>query len=277
MKLGSLVLAIFSWVITSSRVLAQSSDECLVMAQQAYQTQNYSFAVELYERVLFFKRDAVTESHFQQIGACYVAMQQFDKAAYAYQTSAALARSDSGRAASFLKSAWCQLNQRAFQEALITLYNIPERLPATLQQERNFYIGVAAFSLGQFDESQDAFRSYASTAVGRAWVDSVFAENKRLGRRFRPKVARNLSIILPGSGHLYAGDIKNGLNSILLLSGIIAIGVNYMLYYSWFDSLISVAPWFQRYYFGGFRRAEQFTTDRLNRERNKLLMQLVQR
>lgn len=277
MKRSGLVLAIFKWLLSTLIAWAQTPEASLQLARQAYQTQNYAYAVELYERVLFFKREAVNEQAFQQISQCYVAMQQYDKAALAYQTCASLAANDSSRNAYFLKVAWCQLNQRAFQEALITLYNLPGGLPVSLQRESDLYTGVAAFSLGQFEDAHQAFRQYVTTEADRAWVDSLFQKNQRLGRRFNPKVAKTLSIILPGSGHMYAGDLKNGINSLLLLSGLVAIGINYMTYYTWFDSLISVAPWFQRYYFGGFRRAEQATRTRLSLERNKLLVSLLQR
>lgn len=275
MKRNGLVLAIFSLLLRFS-VQAQSPADCLKLARQAYETDNYAFALELYERVLFFQREVVDREHFERIAQCYVALQQFDKATVAYQTSASLAPSDSARSAYFLKSAWCQLMMNSFQDALIVLYNLPEDLPATLQREKHFYIGLATFQLGQYEDAHTAFRAYFSNPADVQWVDDLFKKNSRLARRYNPRTARTLSIIVPGSGQFYAGDIKNGFNSLLLMSGIIALGVNYMATYTWFDSLVSIAPWFQRYYFGGFKRAGQAATDRLNKEREKLLKQLIE-
>ncbi len=70
-----------------------------------------------------------------------------------------------------------------------------------------------------------------------------------------PKTARVLSMILPGAGQFYAGDIKNGLNSLLLNALLGFWFVTTGLAYTFVDAAATVTPWLFRYYGGGIRRA----------------------
>ena len=61
-----------------------------------------------------------------------------------------------------------------------------------------------------------------------------------------------LSIILPGSGQVYSGDLKDGLNSLLLLSGLFYLGTSGSLI-----NPVAIFPFFYRYYIGGILNAKQ--------------------
>ena len=81
---------------------------------------------------------------------------------------------------------------------------------------------------------------------------------KLIRTRRNPRLARRLSI-LPGLGQFYAGDIKNGLNSMVLLGGI-----GYGSY--WLASeihplaAIPLVLFATRYYAGGIANSEKYAT-----------------
>ena len=62
-------------------------------------------------------------------------------------------------------------------------------------------------------------------------------------------------MVLPGAGQFYAGDYKNGINSLLInaLLGywLISAGISF----TFLDAAATVSPWLFRYYAGGMRRA----------------------
>ena len=91
----------------------------------------------------------------------------------------------------------------------------------------------------------------------------------------KPKTAKILSMIVPGSGQFYAGDIKNGINSLLLTGGFIYLGVHAALNYGIINSLASASPWIQRYYLGGFKRAELIAEERLALKRDRIYQQIL--
>ena len=71
---------------------------------------------------------------------------------------------------------------------------------------------------------------------------------------FRPDktLATILSIVLPGTGQIYSGDFKSGMNSILLLGGLYFIGSTLSV-----TGFIIVIPFLYRYYVGGILNARQ--------------------
>ena len=69
-----------------------------------------------------------------------------------------------------------------------------------------------------------------------------------------------LSMIFPGAGQFYAGDLKNGFNSLILNAGLLTWFVSYAFTYSTIDAAFTIGPWFYRYYLGGFQRAGKMVT-----------------
>lgn len=277
MKQNALVFWIFSLALLTFQSLAQSASDCRKLAAKAEADLNPAFALSLYERVQHFAPNQLTTADYASMGRCYATQGAFDAAVACYESGATLAITDSLRTVLLLKAAWCQLMQQRFQEAQVVLFGLPDQLPPLLGREKAFYTAIAHFGLEQFTESEQAFAVCFSDSIGRQWLRSVFARNERLPRRYNARRAKLLSTFIPGAGQLYIGDVKNGLNSLLLTGGIVALGFNYMLYYSWFDSLISIAPWFQRYYLGGRNRAAQLATDKLRKKRHELLSEVLEK
>jgi TM2 domain-containing membrane protein YozV len=91
----------------------------------------------------------------------------------------------------------------------------------------------------------------------------------------KPGLAKLFSIFIPGAGQFYAGDIKNGFNSLLLTGGFLALGIYSLLFFTPFDAIVTVAPWFQRYFMGGYKRAALIAADRLNEKQNRIYLQIL--
>ena len=82
-------------------------------------------------------------------------------------------------------------------------------------------------------------------------------------------------MIMPGLGQIYVGDIKNGLNSFILSAGLFALGLRSAYINNPLDAAISVLPWFQRYYQGGFKKAELIAIAKIQEKRYKIYNQLL--
>lgn len=271
MKRNALVFWISSLILVYTASKGQTATDCRRLATQAEADQNSAFAIALYERVQHFAPDQLTALDYASMARCYIRQEAFDAAIACFESGSTLVQNDSLRTVLLLKASWCQLLQQRYQEAQTILFGLPDKLPAVLLREKAFYIGITYFGLEQFSESEQAFLVCFPDSASQQWLRSVFAQNERLPRRYNARQAKLLSTFIPGLGQLYIGDVKNGLNSLLLTGGIVALGFNYILYYSWLDSLVSIAPWFQRYYFGGRNRAGLLATDKLRQKRQNLL------
>jgi hypothetical protein len=85
-----------------------------------------------------------------------------------------------------------------------------------------------------------------------------------------------MSIFLPGLGQFYAGDIKNGLNSLLLTGGFFTIGFIVAINYSLVDAMVAVVPWIQRYYVGGYNRAAGIAENKKKSKQDKVYQAILQ-
>lgn len=86
-----------------------------------------------------------------------------------------------------------------------------------------------------------------------------------------PNNARWWSILVPGLAQVIYGDPADGLTSFALLAGLSYVMIDVGLTLSWPDALLSVGPWWGRYYIGGVGNAVDQAT-RHKEEKGKLLM-----
>ena len=109
----------------------------------------------------------------------------------------------------------------------------------------------------------------------RKKVKDIFNEKKNF-RHPNNKVAKFLSVLIPGAGQIYSNDLKNGINSLALNSAILYGGYLISIRYSLLDAVITVFPWFIRYYKGGYKNAEIIANKRFSMKKEKTLKQLLE-
>jgi TM2 domain-containing membrane protein YozV len=167
--------------------------------------------------------------------------------------------------------------QQAPKKALLELLSLPKTLPEPWKSRKHLYLGAAHFSIREFELArQDLLPLFGpDDSAQKAEFEKLFRQAERVARK-SPKTARLLSMFLPGAGQFYAGDIKNGLNS-LLLNGLlgywfVATGINY----SFIDAGATVTPWLFRYYGGGIRRAGEILETKKEERLKKTFQKVLQ-
>lgn len=244
------------WISTATFLPAQTVEESLLFARQQLAEGNHPLALKTYQRVLFFGKDRFRDECQRQLAALYAEQGDFAKAVFYYDLLYESATSDSLRYdASFNKTGILML-QNQYKKALLELLSLPKSLPEPWKSRKQLYLGAAHFGIREFELArQDLLPLFAENdAEGRATFERLMRQAERTARK-SPKTARILSMVLPGAGQFYAGDFKNGLNSLILnaLLGywFVSTGISYSLV----DAFATVTPWFFRYYGGGVRRA----------------------
>ena len=81
-------------------------------------------------------------------------------------------------------------------------------------------------------------------------------------------------MIIPGLGQFYAGDIRDGLNSLIISSAFMYLGINTALQYSFIEAT-SVVPWFARYYMGGYNHAKIIMENRIEEKQFSIYQQIL--
>jgi len=249
-------------------------DESLFFAREQVEAGHLQLAMKTYQRVLYFGGERHREECQRQLAVLHVSLGNYEKAAFFCDLLYQSADSDSLRyEALFSKTALLML-QNQYQKALLELFSLPNNLPEPWYARRQLYLGAAHFGIQEFDLAQQDLRPLmdANNPQGRKALERLIREAKKVAKK-SPKTARLLSTFLPGAGQFYAGDFKNGLNSLLLNSLLAYWFVSTGVSYSFVDAAATVTPWLFRYYGGGIRRAGEI----LEKEKEERLRKVFQK
>lgn len=269
-----LILFIFISEVSFSQDLKQSFD----FANELFAKKDYSGAGVTYRRVIYFdKTDIYRKDCYKNIADCLYETQQYEEAADYYELAFFQQKSDSAKAEVIFRKMSCYLIQNNFEYAEIEFLNLPSTLNFEQSKRKTFYAAVLNFSVEKYDLAKTQFTSLIdSTDIeSKKKIEQLFIKNEKINK-LNPRTARIMSMIIPGLGQFYAGDIKNGTNSIILTVGIATWGiVTAIKSTSPFDVLVTVAPWFQRYYMGGYKKAEQIAINEKKKRRSKVYNQIL--
>ncbi|MFN0037509.1 MAG: hypothetical protein ACKVUS_20805 [Saprospiraceae bacterium] len=228
----------------------------MIFAREQLASGNNALALKTYQRVLFFSGKRHRDECQRQLAALHAERGDFEKAAFYCDLLYQSASTDSLRYEALFSKTGMLMLQSQYTEALLELLSLPKNLPEPWLARQRLYLGAAHFGIHEFGlVRSDLLPLFAPEDVeGRAEFERLMRQAERASRK-SPKTARLLSLVLPGAGQFYAGDIQNGLNS-LLLNGLmgywfVATGISF----TFVDAAATVAPWLFRYYAGGARRA----------------------
>ena len=262
MKLSGLILiSLFLFV----KVPAQNFRETLKFAENQFNSGDLSTSLKTYQRALFFSEGEDNLYIFRQLAMISYIKEDFEGAQEYYGLAYNQAENDSLRDELLFLKATCQIINRQYQFAIIDLLSVNDSA-LSVKRRLNFYLGVCYFGLEDFTNAKSCFK-YCVNDHDKQELEKLFSGRKLSSPS--PNAARILSMIIPGSGQVYSGDMKAGVNSLLLTSGLIALGINISVKYQLIDAIATVLPWYQRYYMGGIGKAEEIAVSRRQARRNE--------
>lgn len=275
LPLKSTLLFIVS-VLLNCGLIGQDLEQTYQSGKANFSKGNFEAAALDFERVIYFGKGQFDAEVFELLGQIYQINRDFQRSASSFAQASELSETPEG----FSRNKIAQAANLIFADqamlAKIELLGMDNDIHDSFKLKQNFLLGVVEFSAGAFEESRTAFKLATSKENNRSEIriDSLFNELSNI-KHPNPKTARILSMILPGAGQFYAGDVKNGINSLLLTGGFITIGFVVAINYSLLDSFVSVIPWIQRYYIGGFKRAGNIAEDRMLQKQNEIYQQIL--
>ena len=237
-------------------VHAQTLEQTLSFADAAFTVGNYPLAISNYQRVIFFGNDSVLFHCYSNIANCYSATNDFVNGNKYYDLAFFLTKSDSLKNELVLKRTENFLHQKKFNEALGELFSLNNKLFGGQPKKSNVYFGIVYFGKEDYTNSEKYFElAVGNDSVKQKTIHDLFIQNKKADR-INPRTAEILSIIIPGAGQIYAGDFRNGINSLLINAAFAYLFVNTAQVATLSDAVFTVAPWYFRYFQGGYKHAE---------------------
>jgi tetratricopeptide (TPR) repeat protein len=265
-------LALFCSVFEIS---AQKRTDFFAYADDNFARGEWEVALLNYNRLLFTSTETNEQARLNyQIGSCYFLMGAFDLAENYFDFAYFSAESDSMQTEAVLAKTRALIRQERYVLALFELANLTPENTTYFDGTIALYTGLCHFHQNKFEEATPYFLAVlGNDSLARMELATVLSSRKLLHRP-NPNLAHWLSL-LPGTGQFYAGDVKNGFNSLLLNVSLFAMGANVVQSLSFIDAMVSVAPWIQRYYYGGMVAAERIATDKRHNNRQLALGQVL--
>ncbi len=255
---------------------AQTVDETIIMADELYKTGDFNKSLQLYKRVVFFSKEENKANIYERTGDCCFNLNDFKSSLSYYDTTLIYCRSSKLYNEIIFKKLDCHIISRDFEGSLSIIEELKTIDEDELKIRKNFYIGLIYFALADFEKSKIFFLETVkdTSEYAKKKINSLF-ENKRYLNSPNPELAGILSAIFPGAGQLYSGDYINAVNSFLLISFFVIVGTDMYLRYGLIDPVISIAPWLNRYYKGGFENAKLSAKKNRDQKRNKILNEII--
>ncbi len=266
-------LLFLTLTISSLLCNGQTTVSSKAFADELFASKSYQNALEVYSRVLYFDTAQMLASEiYPKIAYAYYQTEQYAEANAYYDLAYNFASNQEIKNGYLLKkiSGYLLLQQNDYAEidflSIDSTYLLPHQI-----KEKTFFEAVLMFSKGEYSKSKSAFLKLTQDSLA---VERLFLKNAKVSK-ISPKKAKNMSRIIPGLGQLYVGDIKNGLNSMLLTGGLMALGVRATIVNNFLDASFAVGPWLQRYYKGGYTKAESIAKAKILEKRFKIYNQLL--
>lgn len=262
----------FLFFIGSFLMNAQTLSETFEMAKQAEQKEDLIMASSLYNRVVFFDTlGSYPDAHYRLAQIANHNQQYAQHRNYIRKYRYHLAFNDPILIPLSYEVIMSFLMEQKNKEAIAQLLQISDQS----SPKWNLYAAVAYFQDQDYSKSE-AFFKLLIDQEHHPELSKIFAKNNKLDRKYRKHKLQIMSAFLPGSGQLYTGRVKDSLNSIVLLGGFLALFVHTSRVYSIVDALVSVYPWFARYYKGGVKRVPLMGEERIKLKRSQYYQRILQ-
>ena len=254
----SILIKVHLWlVLLYWGTSAYAQDPVLRFAEQLFTSGNYEGAITEYKRFLFFNHKSDNASYvYHRIGLAYRNERKWDESANALRKSIQIAVNDSIRNEREIALGVMLIASGNYSAAEFQLLRVETFSPfQCLKRKAAFFRGIASVYAFKWKDAKDAFQVYfehSSTTENpmiAKEVDSLLSEADVLNYK-SPSLAKLFSTFIPGSGQIYAGDWRNGLNA-MAING----ASGYLLFENlakgnYGNAILSYLFLFQRFYLG---------------------------
>lgn len=218
-----------------------------------YAQESYEEALLEYQRAYFFASGEQKSLSGAKMAECYLLSDDFFRARSYYDSAISCTTFESSVTNYQFRKILCLILEKNFGYALNETDQLKVDSNSIMMRRKYLYQGICYFGLKKYKESHHFLRNSLpeTDTVRIVQLQQLFENNKRLNCP-NSALAIVLSVVLPGAGQIYSGNIRGGINSVLLLSGLLYIGSTLSA-----SGLIIIIPFLYRYYIGGILNAKK--------------------
>lgn len=268
-------LFLLSPVLIFCSFTASAEELPLSLGRHLAEVGNYDAAITEYKRFLFFHpNDPRTGEVHYNIGLAYRAQSLWTEAIAALRTATHYAMDRESKSEYQLTLAVTLIATKSYDLAELELIKVMLRNPSAPLHRRMLFLQTVLYIY--------QFRWEDAGSVGREYttdehLETLFNAAVNVPQK-SANVASVLSKVLPGLGHIYVGDWRDGLNALLLNGAFGFLTIDAVLDEHYTDAALWVGLVLLRYYRGNTFRAktavEQFNRQKSRQAAEALLQRL---
>lgn len=253
----SLFCAINAWAQLDNL----ASNEQILLHNEAVDSNSISYL----RRLVFFEPNNL--DNYYSLAKRYTENKAYDKAIIFFTAMYNKTNSDSVKNEVSFEIAKIYLLKKEFAYAEIEVLNIKE-LSDYFSDRKFYYLSIIDFYRSNYSSSLNYMLKLSYlTEQQKSEIEVLYKKANRKYARPNPNLAAAFSILLPGSGQIYTGNIKDGVNSLLLTGGAFFLFRDISLKYSIYDAFIGIFPLYQRYYSGGVMNARNLAEKKMEEKK----------
>lgn len=261
-------------VLFVNALFSQNIHQIKSFADSEFSKGNYSAALKEYQRVQFFDAEKNYQSVYARIAEIYFNQADYNAAVQYFNFAWNVEQNDSIKFEIALKKALCYLLSNDYYSALNELFDISVSNNIYFENKINLYSGICYFGQSDYNEAL-SYLTHIVDSKGAVQLNALFKDFEKYNKRFNPERIELMSSILPGLGQIYIGKIGSGVNSIVLLTGVVAYAFYTMSAYSFIDGALVLSSWFYRYYKGGAQKANLAAEAKLKEKKSKVYSEII--
>ncbi len=261
---------LFFLSIVSLPLYAQ--DKATGLADKFFESGFYEEAILEYSRYLYFNAKEEDISYaFYKIGLAYRNINNLEKSLEAMELSAGSANNDSLREERKIDVALTYIASRSYNKAkfilikLVSFSSIPE-----IRKKASLFLGITHLYCYEWESAKDALKIYFEEGGNHKLahsIDTLLTSAEDMNYK-SVRTAKWLSTFLPGTGQIYAGNVSDGINALLLNGANIYFIIYKLLNEEYGNAYVIYFFLFRRYYYGNIYRARSAAIEH-NRKLNE--------
>jgi len=267
-----------NWIIYTTSIfislnaVSQKQVNSFDAAIKEFNSGNYELSIPYFKRIAFFESNNIT--NLKYLADSYQKTRSYDKALVHYSLIYNIVVNDSIKNEVIIEMAKTYILQEKYNYAKIEVLNLKE-INQSFIDRKNYYLSIISFYLNEFEDSKKHLLVISSLSdSSKKFINELFKNVAKTQLIPNPKVASILSMIIPGTGQLYSGEFKSGINSFLLTGTAITVFTLINIRYSFLDAILGVFPYYQRYYTGGVINAQNIAENKIKMKKVETLKKI---
>lgn len=244
-------------LVVTHNSFAQNIDMVISFGDSLYAKQNFLVAQNEFQRAYFFSDRDKKQLLSTKIADCSMALDEYGTAKAYCDSALFYSVTETDKTDSRFRKIMCYILEQNYGYALLKLDELKADSSEYFESRRNFLKGICCFGIEKYDEAFQLFdKAILPTDTLRRYQLQLLSDRRKSLKQPSPALATFMSIVVPGSGQLYAGKYFSGINSIVLLTGLGFLGYHLPAFN------IFIAPFLSRYYIGGVLHANRFAKEK---------------